>query len=79
MTDNTKSISRAIMQAHAGRFPDGLVPPEQAAEILRLSPATLATMRSRQSGPPWLKSGSRVYYRIEDLAAWFAGRSIKRG
>jgi hypothetical protein len=42
----------------------------QAAQLLQLSPATLATMRCRGYGPPYRKAGSRVVYLRDEVIAW---------
>ncbi|MGE5548237.1 MAG: helix-turn-helix transcriptional regulator [Solirubrobacterales bacterium] len=44
--------------------------PKQAAERLRLSEKTLERWRSQGSGPRYLKFGTRVRYRADDLDAW---------
>ena len=47
----------------------------EAAEYLGLSTSTLAKMRLRGDGPPYLKAGSRiVLYDLGDLEAWLATR-----
>ena len=73
-----KTIAQAIIQAYRDRYPDGLVPPQDAAHILRLQASYLATLRSRGGGPTYLKIGARTYYRLETLAQWFAGRAEQR-
>lgn len=45
-----------------------------AARYLGLSPKTLETQRSRGGGPPFVKLGSRVVYREEDLDRWLEER-----
>jgi len=47
-----------------------VVDTRRAARILGLSPATLATLRSRGGGPPYCKLGRAVRYRVADLRAW---------
>jgi len=42
----------------------------EAAERLRLTRTTLAGMRSRGTGPEWVKLGGRVFYRSEALDTW---------
>ncbi len=42
----------------------------EAAEYVGLSPATLETRRTRGGGPPFVKLGVRVVYRLEDLDGW---------
>lgn len=45
--------------------------PDAAAEVLNLSVSTLAKMRMRGDGPPFVKLGSRaVGYRSSDLLTW---------
>ena len=51
-----------------------VLPTEQAAEYLGLSPKTLETLRTRGGGPPFLKLGRRVVYRKTDLDNWLAAR-----
>lgn len=53
---------------------DALVDREEAAKILHMRPATLATWSSpkaiakkKRKGPPFLKIGGRVMYRVRDL------------
>lgn len=53
-----------------------LLTPEQAADILCVSPHTLAVWRS--SGRyelPFIKTGRLVRYRIDDIEAFIASRS----
>lgn len=45
--------------------------PEQAAEFLRVSPATLDNWRSAGIGPKFYKpTGKLIYYYQSDLQAW---------
>jgi predicted DNA-binding transcriptional regulator AlpA len=45
--------------------------PREAAEYLRLSESTLAKMRMRGDGPPYVKAGPRVVlYRQSSLEGW---------
>ena len=47
----------------------------EAAVYLGLSASTLAKMRLRGDGPPYLKAGKRiVLYDTQDLEAWLATR-----
>ncbi len=56
------------------RLPAGEVPEvldvRRASHIVGLSPSTLNTLRSRGGGPPYVKMGRRVFYRVSDLRAW---------
>jgi predicted DNA-binding transcriptional regulator AlpA len=48
----------------------------EAAAYIHLSPSTLAKMRMRGDGPPYMKAGPRVViYDQDDLDAWLAARS----
>ncbi len=68
-------LEQIILTTYGDKYPDGLIPPGEAANIVKMSSKTLASMRSRGSGPPWIKSGSKVYYTLGGLAKWFAERS----
>ena len=47
----------------------------EAAALLGLSASTLAKMRVRGDGPPYLKAGKRiVLYDTQDLEVWLATR-----
>ena len=46
------------------------VSPEDAADRLGVQPSTLANWRWAGGGPPYLKVGGRVRYRLHDLAKW---------
>ncbi|GAA1053560.1 helix-turn-helix transcriptional regulator [Dietzia natronolimnaea] len=54
--------------------PDARVPelwtPEQTAEYLHTTPASLRLMRYRRTGPDFVKAGPRVLYRVDDVVAW---------
>lgn len=55
--------------------PSDLLTPDQVAATLGLSHRTLATWRSsRRSELPWVKVGSRIRYRRQDVAAWLESR-----
>jgi len=50
----------------------------EAAKYVRLSSSTLAKMRLRGDGPPFIKAGSRsVLYAISDLDAWLGQRTFR--
>lgn len=52
-----------------------LLTPDQVAATLGLSHRTLAAWRSsRRSELPWLKVGSRIRYRRQDVLAWLEAR-----
>ena len=45
---------------------------DQASELLGIPKATLAKMRWAGSGCPFVKIGSRIYYREEDIDRWLS-------
>lgn len=49
--------------------------PEAAAE-LGLSPKTLARMRRRREGPPFVQIGRNAHYRRTSVASWLLDREI---
>lgn len=50
---------------------------DQAANVLGVSPATLATWRCTRRYPlPWVRVGRAVRYRSEDLAAFVTARTV---
>lgn len=55
-------------------YDDALVDTKEAARILNLAPATLATWRTRGGGPDYVKLGSRVAYARPTLRAWALAR-----
>ncbi len=64
----------AVAEPKYFRFPDGRLSANDAAAYVGLSPKTLAMMRCRGDGPPFVKRG-RVFYFEQDLKDWMqAGR-----
>lgn len=62
-------------QIEVNVFPDGRVGTKDAAVYVGLAEKTLAMMRSKGTGPPFVKRG-KVFYFIDDLNAWLqAGRA----
>ena len=55
-----------------------LLDTEQAAERCKLARATLAKLRVKGDGPPFVKLGAKVLYDEADLAAWIAGKGKRR-
>ncbi|HCJ7658253.1 TPA: helix-turn-helix domain-containing protein [Pseudomonas aeruginosa] len=57
--------------------PTDLLTPDQVAATLGLSHRTLAAWRSSRRNPlPYVKVGTRVRYRRQDVAAWLESRRI---
>ena len=56
--------------------PSDLLTPDQVATALGLSHRTLAAWRSSARNPiPYVKVGSRVRYRRQDVAAWLESQT----
>lgn len=49
---------------------DPLYVPEEAASLLKSNAQTLERWRSTGTGPPFVKVGRRVAYRLSDLENW---------
>jgi excisionase family DNA binding protein len=47
--------------------------PSEAASYLRTSKSTLAKRRMQGSGPPFVRIGRAVRYRLSDLDTWMDG------
>ncbi|MGE8132716.1 helix-turn-helix transcriptional regulator [Novosphingobium subterraneum] len=47
--------------------PDGRLTRRQAARFLGVAERTLANWRSRRCGPPQIKIGGKVFYRLSEL------------
>jgi len=50
----------------------GVLTEAEVAGILGKEVSTLQKMRSARIGPPWLKSGQSVLYRLQSLTEWLA-------
>lgn len=60
--------------------PTDLLTPDQLAAALGLSHRTLAAWRSNRRNPlPYVKVGSRVRYRRQDVAAWLESQTQTGG
>lgn len=44
-----------------------LVTTEEAAQLLKLAPGTLCNMRVQRLGPPFVRLGRAVRYRVQNL------------
>ncbi len=53
-----------------------LLKPKAAADRLGLSESTLAKLRMTRTGPSFSLLGRAVRYRIADLDAWVASRTV---
>ena len=48
----------------------------ETAEFLRVAKITLDMWRSAKTGPPYVRVGRRVLYRLADLREWVAARQV---
>lgn len=55
---------------------DALLTERDVARLLALSVATIRRWRLLQQGPKWLKLGSAVRYRPEEVQAYLIGRTV---
>jgi len=55
-----------------------MAPADQVAEVLDTTPAGLAQMRYRGTGPRFIKRGSRVLYRWSDIADYLDKNTLTR-
>lgn len=47
-----------------------------AAPMIGVNAATLKTWRRRGIGPPYVRFGNRVRYRVRDVEAWLAAHTV---
>lgn len=70
--DRINSVAQKGTQEMEALDLSALFSVEQAARHLNLSASTLAKMRLRGDGPPFVKFGGAVRYRRADLEAYIA-------
>lgn len=58
---------------------NALIDSRTAAQRLGFSRQWLAVLRMQQAGPPYIKFGSRVRYRVADLDAWVTRHRVATG
>jgi hypothetical protein len=46
----------------------------EQARLLHVTTHSLWVWRKKNSGPPWLRIGGRIYYRRESTAVWLAAQ-----
>ena len=59
--------------------PSRFLTTHEAAGIVGLTPRTLAAYRHTGRGPFYLKLGTAVRYRLQDLEAWVASKRTRHG
>lgn len=55
-----------------------LLSERQLADRIGLARATLAKLRCAGGGPPFIKLGSRVFYREDDVGEWLDAQPRRR-
>src|SRR5437879_5411849 len=55
---------------HTTSLRESLLSPEELAQNLGLSPATLADWRTQGKGPAYLKTGRRIWYPKDHVEKW---------
>lgn len=53
------------------------ITPEQAVERYGVCKGSLANMRNRKQGPPYLKVGRKVLYDVKSFEAWVFANPVK--
>lgn len=66
MEPDEQALAEELVRRGHNVTPTGCVTEEVAAEVLFMSPRTLANKRSNRTGPPSLKN-ARVMYQLRDL------------
>ncbi|WFF32430.1 helix-turn-helix domain-containing protein [Propionibacterium freudenreichii] len=62
------------MEAHVEKASDlQLLTPEELSGLVKVDVATLVQWRHRRQGPPFVKVGRLVRYRVDDVRAWIDG------
>ena len=49
---------------------------KEAAALLRMQPQSMRRWRWAGGGPPFVKLSNRVLYRVADVEAWLAERTV---
>ena len=65
------------MQPAPHTDPEALLTEKQAAELLNVTPKTLALWRYQETGPDWIRLGKRaVRYRKQTVVDWVKDREV---
>lgn len=57
---------------------DRSISTREVARLVGMTPGGLAEIRRRGGGPPYYRIGGRVRYRLADVRAWIASRTVGR-
>jgi len=58
-------------------IPPEYVSPSEASALTAIPMKTLEGMRSKRTGPPYVKIGSSVRYPLRDLRAWMQSHLVQ--
>jgi hypothetical protein len=62
---------------------DKLLTTREASEYIPFTEGSLAVFRNRRSGPPYIKIGNKVFYRVDHLKEFVKGEifmpELRRG
>jgi predicted DNA-binding transcriptional regulator AlpA len=56
--------------------PNRLMPQQEVAALIGMSPAWLEQCRFRKTGIPYVKLGRAVRYRLKDVMEWLEAHSV---
>ena len=68
----SKNVSNPVPPAEAHAY----LTTHETARRTRLGKSTLDKWRVKGDGPPFIKVGKKVLYRVGDLDTWLAGRRV---
>jgi predicted DNA-binding transcriptional regulator AlpA len=73
-------VSKSTLPRREAVTADPLLTPEQVSEWTQFEIKTLANMRCRKTGPPYIKVGegrnARVRYRRSAIEQWLSDRTV---
>jgi excisionase family DNA binding protein len=55
---------------------DALLTEVEAADLLKLSTRTLQSWRIKTEGPPFVRVGRAIRYRLRDVVTWIEARTV---
>jgi hypothetical protein len=72
-----REISPELQVLAAFYASERLMPAKAFAALIGVKPETESQMRARRQSPPFFKSGSAVFYKFEEVAAWILHQRIE--
>jgi len=55
---------------------EALLTEKEMAEYLKMSPRTLQGMRAKSEGPPYIKIGTSVRYKLKTVRKYLEGQAV---